>query len=462
MTRYWLRKWKRQCALATISAGFMAYASAMVPAALAQDIPRQLPPNPPPALPSVSEYSLPPGESQEAAENTAEGPVDENAIPPQAVPSVAKPSELRPLPVPDTPVQTTRQPDIASVPPSNSREPRAVSTAATAPPSITQTDSSSSDNQKGADAAPEQPTPGFSTNFPASNTDTRADMANDEAIVTSSTQEARTDTNTILIVAVFAIFLVSMLAIYLWRRKTITKPLIFEEDNPAPSGPPASTSDRKKTRPKIYSPPVQVTDKKSAQDKPGYVTSKIPAKPALNPSPASSVVVPKADVQSAEKESRTPLKMAFLAQSASSTLLNAVLGYEIKLTNESGAALTNIRLFGAMMQANSPAAKNADESLETLLHEIASLESGETLAFTGDMRLPLNAIRPISFKSQALLIPLTRFRTAYCMSNEERHEQTSAFIIGQEYEPRRPKMAPFRLDLGPRIFDSVGYRRLTV
>ncbi|GAA0473924.1 hypothetical protein GCM10009096_14190 [Parasphingorhabdus litoris] len=112
------------------------------------------------------------------------------------------------------------------------------------------------------------------------------------------------------------------------------------------------------------------------------------------------------------------------------------------------------------MQANSENARNGELESGELLHEIEELPAGETISVKGDIRLPLNAIRPITIKAQALFIPLARFGVVYLDQHDVECQQIASFIIGREYEPRRPKMAPFRLDLGPKIFEPVGQRPL--
>ena len=154
------------------------------------------------------------------------------------------------------------------------------------------------------------------------------------------------------------------------------------------------------------------------------------------------------------------LKIEFVAESASSTLINALINYRIILTNEGGDQLSNLAVSGAMAQAEKDIAASDLGLVQTPLHELPSLAAGQSVTLQGELRLPLTAIRPISFKSQALFIPLARFAVEYLDGDGEKQRQVSAFVVGREYDPPRQKMAPFRLDLGPGSFSPVGQRPL--
>ncbi|MEP2103669.1 MAG: hypothetical protein ABJP02_16180 [Parasphingorhabdus sp.] len=461
---------RRARTLAMMAAGTFGLSIAAMPAAQGQAVPRQLPPEPPPELPSVSDYSLPPGEGQNPANNQAEGPVEENTPPPQAAPTASDiaPSTqptTRPAPLPTTPVPVgvpATETQTRPVPSGNTRP--------TAP--VTNTPRATSARPPAGDTAPalpaagnNQPQPGFTTDLPRQTlpTEPSAPEVTPEASPSSPASEIGSGgTIPYYVGGGIVLLLLSGLGAYFWRRNTSASVLEEEvagdtESFPAAAPDPAPSS--RKPTPKIYSPPNPVKpEPPSPVFTNGFVTSKIGVAPKPSAKPAGiQPIAPKPDPIPSRTDS---LQIDFIANGASSTLLNAVLNYTIALTNQSAQPLRDIRLSGAMMQANSDNARNEGIEAGEILHEIESLAAGETVSLTGDIRLPLNAIRPITFKSQALFIPLARFGVAYTDPNGIECQQAASFIIGREYEPRRPKMAPFRLDLGPRIFTPVGQRPL--
>src|SRR5690606_41865923 len=91
--------------LAFVIAGALGVSGTLAPSAMGQTVERQLPPPPPPALPSVSEYSLPPGDDQPRANPNVQGPAHENGPPPNVLtdPDTApptKPPAAHPAPAP--------------------------------------------------------------------------------------------------------------------------------------------------------------------------------------------------------------------------------------------------------------------------------------------------------------------------------------------------------------------------
>lgn len=460
-----IRRMKRARSLAMMIAGTLGLSIAVIPAAQGQVVPRQLPPEPPPELPSVSDYSLPPGDGQTPASNQAEGPVEENAPPPQAAPSSSGVTpDTRPATEP-VPVRARPQPGDARTnevqtrpPPSGNARPSAPATAprrtAPAPSAAPSADSPAADDNL--------PQPGFSTGLPRQTLPPAPDVAPAPS-PSSPAQEIDSGGSILYYVGGgIVLLLLGGLGAYFWRRKTAAPSLAEEiagDPEPLPATDPDPAPAPRKPAPKIYSPPNPAISKPPTPvSSDGFVTSKI----GVIPEPSSTPVriPPVAPKQDPKPSTTDHLQIEFTANGASSTLLNAVLNYTVTLTNLSDQLLRDIRLSGAMMQANSENARNGDVQTGDVLHEIENLSVGETISLTGDIRLPLNAIRPIAFKSQALFIPLARFGVAYADHNDVECQQAASFIVGREYEPRRPKMAPFRLDLGPRSFDPVGQRPL--
>jgi hypothetical protein len=152
------------------------------------------------------------------------------------------------------------------------------------------------------------------------------------------------------------------------------------------------------------------------------------------------------------------ITIGFLPQSANITLFNAVLGFELTLSNHGGEDLSDIRVSGTMAQADDHGTRDSIATGLSLLQAIPNLTTGETGKIVAEFRVPLASIHPILFGSQALFVPLVQISIEFTDASGFQHFQTIAFLVGQEHQPPRPKMAPFRLDLGPRSFAPLGHR----
>lgn len=155
------------------------------------------------------------------------------------------------------------------------------------------------------------------------------------------------------------------------------------------------------------------------------------------------------------------ITIGFQPRSANATLFNAVLGFELTLTNHGSEDLADIRVNGAMGQAEDHGTRDPLAADLLPLQEVPRLQTGGTEKIITEFRVPLAGIRPIQFGSQALFVPLVQISIAWTDGSGAPHLQTAAFLIGQEHQPPRPKMAPFRLDLGPRSFAPLGHRPIT-
>tara|TARA_R110001606_G_scaffold86594_1_gene195932 strand:+ start:12840 stop:13988 length:1149 start_codon:yes stop_codon:yes gene_type:complete len=152
------------------------------------------------------------------------------------------------------------------------------------------------------------------------------------------------------------------------------------------------------------------------------------------------------------------ITIGFLPRSANTTLFNAVLGFELTLSNDGGEDLSDIRVSGTMAQADDHGTRDSVAAGLSLLQATPNLTTGETGKIVAEFRVPLAGIHPILFGSQALFVPLVQISIEFTDASGFQHFQTAAFLVGQEHQPPRPKMAPFRLDLGPRSFAPLGHR----
>ncbi|GAB5489363.1 MAG: hypothetical protein Pars2KO_29330 [Parasphingorhabdus sp.] len=220
-----------------------------------------------------------------------------------------------------------------------------------------------------------------------------------------------------------------------------TKP---EENTTTPADEPTPTPTPEPTEP--------ISDIKPDIETPsdGFVTTKIrKPEPVPQPTPAATPVqAPLSD----------QLSVKFQAESASSTLMNAVVGYRVIVKNRSNQQIRDLRVTGTMIQADKNLVETAASSQGQLLHEIGDLAAGQKEQVSGDIRLPLATFQPIEFQSQKLFVPLILLRFDYTDNDGNAQMQAVNYLVGTEHVPPREKMAPFRLDLGPRNFGNVAHR----
>ncbi len=406
---------------------------------------------------SVESFSLPPGNNTPAPEPAPTGPVDDTAQPSAATPAPVQPaveeSETPIVPVtapstaPETAPQSTQTPTVRTPRPVPS--PRQVTAQPdrrpeTVVPEVDPKIDTTEQSEQGVKDMPPSTQPLEQVN--------RAPIDQPDAGAAPSSEQT-----TLYWVVPIAIILLAGLGFLFWRRKgkakssnidVATSPLLSEtepeENTKTPADEPTPTPAPEPTKP--------ISDIKPDVETPsdGFVTTKIrKPEPVPQPTPAATPVqAPLSDQLSVE----------FQAERASSTLMNAVVGYRVIVKNRSNQQIRDLRVTGTMIQADKNLVETAASSQGQLLHEIGDLAAGQKEQVSGDIRLPLATFQPIEFQSQKLFVPLILLRFDYTDNDGNAQMQAVNYLVGTEHVPPREKMAPFRLDLGPRNFGNVAHR----
>ena len=181
--------------------------------------------------------------------------------------------------------------------------------------------------------------------------------------------------------------------------------------------------------------------------------------PQPRPEPAPAPAPPPAPDEVDEAESG-PLSLAIEVRQLAITLTAATLTYRITLTNSGAGPMTGIAIDGDMISAHSSLSRddqlaNEQSPLEQR-HQIEMIPAGRSARVTGEMRLPLPAIRAIHKGEAALFVPLARFRVAAAQGAKGTVIQT--VLVGQRSPRPGGGLQPFRLDFGPRIYPEVTQR----
>lgn len=142
------------------------------------------------------------------------------------------------------------------------------------------------------------------------------------------------------------------------------------------------------------------------------------------------------------------------------SLVYATLQYHLLLT-----ARTDIpagKLLGDMISAHGslPQAMQLEPPPEALgvLRAIPPMSPGQVLEVKGDLRLPLNAIRPVQRGGASFMVPLVRLALLGNEAAAPHLELGCVFTIG--VPGGGPALAPLRLDTGPREFTSLAAREI--
>ena len=188
-----------------------------------------------------------------------------------------------------------------------------------------------------------------------------------------------------------------------------------------------------------------------------------PTPPPHTPQPKAPSPAP-----TAATADRPWIDLTLEVRSARLSLMGATIGYALTLHNrgERSADDILIRTFMANADANQQAQLQLffAGAVGLPAHSAVSLTPGQRLSLTGELRLLPDQIAPVQMGDRALLIPLIAFDAQYRWSDEPEGTPVGsgrtgrAFIVGQEKTPPADRLAPFRVDQGPRQFRTPGSR----
>lgn len=155
-----------------------------------------------------------------------------------------------------------------------------------------------------------------------------------------------------------------------------------------------------------------------------------------------------------------PLMIEAQALKLSRSIMFATLSYELRLANRGPTPLGDIRLGGDLVTAHSrvPVDQQLADPAQPLevIQRVASLAPGESVVLAGDLKLPVQHIRPIPQGKAILYVPLLRLR----IEAEGLMPFARTFVVGRRPAAPGGKLQPFRLDETPQTYRSIAQRAL--
>jgi hypothetical protein len=159
------------------------------------------------------------------------------------------------------------------------------------------------------------------------------------------------------------------------------------------------------------------------------------------------------------------IELEFKPERAAATLTEANVQFELVVRNTGGSAARNIRIEARMFNAGREQDKEIGAffrrpAAEVTTSTLPALEAESETSFRSVVTMPREAMRAVTVQGRALFVPMVAFNVFYEWSGNRRGQTSRSYVVGREpaADQRAERMAPFRLDLGPRIYRTVGQR----
>jgi hypothetical protein len=156
------------------------------------------------------------------------------------------------------------------------------------------------------------------------------------------------------------------------------------------------------------------------------------------------------------------LESSFAPLRATISIANLTIKGALKLTNIGDIPAETISLRTRIISASEEheqqvSAFHADQNSHT--DNLGDAAVGETIDMEIDLTIPLRELKTYALKERKLFVPIVLINLEYGPVGARQQLRLSC-LIGREATPPTPKMAPLRLDLGPRSFAPLGQRAL--
>jgi hypothetical protein len=189
-----------------------------------------------------------------------------------------------------------------------------------------------------------------------------------------------------------------------------------------------------------------------AQPQPAPRPDPVPQSPAAEPAVSGGIGI----------VMRPWLELEFKPDRATATPDGAGVQYEVVIRNVGNAPARNVRLAAQMFNAGSQLDQEIADFFALGIDDRGAapltIPPRTEMKLQSTVTMPRDQMREIKVQGRSLFIPTVAFNLLYNWGRDKAGQTCSSHIVGREPEKPSEKMAPFRLDLGPRIYRSVGQR----
>ncbi|MGZ8329016.1 MAG: hypothetical protein ACXWUV_16070 [Allosphingosinicella sp.] len=155
------------------------------------------------------------------------------------------------------------------------------------------------------------------------------------------------------------------------------------------------------------------------------------------------------------------LELDIAPERAAATEHEVYVRYALILTNKGESVARNIRIDPRLFNAGAEGEMLA--FFQGPIHELSGspqvlIQPGGSLKLNGQVAMPNAELREIELAGRRIFVPMVAINVAYDWADGGSGRTSRSWLVGREAEVPTEKMGPFRLDLGPRIYRSVGRR----
>jgi len=165
-----------------------------------------------------------------------------------------------------------------------------------------------------------------------------------------------------------------------------------------------------------------------------------------------------------EPVARPWLELGLKAERASATLTETVVMFELEIGNTGKAAARNLRIDVKMFNAGAEQDKEIGAFFRTAGREttkchLPGIAAGTTGVIHAQVTMNRDDMRAVRLDDKLLFIPVIAVNALYDWGDGQTGQTSRSWVVGRELETPSEKMGAFRVDLGPRVWRTIGQRK---
>jgi len=157
------------------------------------------------------------------------------------------------------------------------------------------------------------------------------------------------------------------------------------------------------------------------------------------------------------------LEIELVAERTTADPEESVVEFELTIRNSGGSPARNVKLQAKLICSTPSQDKDIGDFHrkkpgEHRTLDIPDIPAGQELRLKGQVDIKRADIKVTRVDDRLLFIPLVAVNAFYEWGAARSGQTSKSFLVGREKPEPADKMAPFRLDLGPRVYRTVGQR----
>ena len=157
------------------------------------------------------------------------------------------------------------------------------------------------------------------------------------------------------------------------------------------------------------------------------------------------------------------LQLEFKPDRVAATSTETTVQFELFVSNVGNLVAKNVRVEARMFNAGSDQDREIADFFGGPVDDrgssrILAIPPRKGARVRAGVSMPKEAMREIAVQGRRLFIPLVAINVLYDWGDGKSGQTAMSYLVGREAEAPSEKMGAFRLDLGPRVYRSLGQR----